>query len=219
MINDDIIYPGYEYKRNKDNKIILPSIEEQRGKHTTECKKTLVVFIGGASDDWRQPLLKSVFAPYEKAYGRGNNRRQDIAYSESGVKHVPSLMQKWAKANQKIVLVGHSWGGDSVIRLAENKENSNIPIKLLVTLDPVSLRKNGNQSKPKTVERWVNVYVDYNLADWSFPNIIARAGGKWGVCYKADKNVAINLLIKDTGHGDADDMFYKTGVANEVLKL
>lgn len=57
MINDDIIYPGYEYKRNKDNKIILPSIEEQRGKHTTECKK-LWLFLLGASDDWGQPLLK-----------------------------------------------------------------------------------------------------------------------------------------------------------------
>ena len=222
--SDGIIYPGYEYKHkgNDDkNDIILPSIEEQIDKQTTECKKTLVVFIGGAADYKFQPLLKQVFARYEKAYGRGINRLQDVCYSEHGGGNVPPLMKKWSDANQDIVLVGHSWGGDRAIKLAE--KNSNIPIKLLVTLDPVSWGKNGKQPKPSNVERWINVYVDYKHADYSEPNIVARAGHPWQFCKNADKNHSVNTVdgkkVNNAGHAHVYDMFDKSGVEYEVLKL
>ena len=222
--SERIIYPGYDYKRmgNKDDgKIILPSIEDQINVQTTECKKTLVVFIGGAADGKYQPLLKNVFAPYEKAYGRGNERRQDVCYSEYGGVHVPPLMEKWFKANQKIVLVGHSWGGDRVVQLA--LDNSHIIIDLLVTLDPVSYSFKSIRSKPNNVTRWINVYVDYKHADNSQPNMVARAGHPWQFCSNADENHSINTKdgkkVNNVGHAHASTMFSNSGAEDEVIKI
>lgn len=228
--HDGIIYPGYPYKKNDKDEVILPGIEEQIGQITKECLKTLVVFIGGAADYKFQPLLKNVFVSYEQDYGCGQNRIQDVCYSEHGGGNVPPVMKKWFEAGQKIVLVGHSWGGDRVIRLAE--DNPQIEIALLVTLDPVSRSKNGQQVKPNNVKRWLNVYIDYKVADLSFANNIARVGGAWEACQNADINISLNYQItkkqdgtilrekiKNFGHADADVMFYKTGIEDEVNKL
>ncbi|NUE96534.1 hypothetical protein GYW75_09115 [Gilliamella sp. ESL0232] len=235
---DGIFYPGYEPSKkkkgnknededknkdkNKNEDIILPSIEEQIGAHTTECKKTLVVFVGGAADSLFKPLLNHVFGKYEKLYGRGENRLQDVCYSEHGGGKVVALIKKWFDAKQKIVLVGHSWGGHRVICLAE--ENPDIIIELLVTLDPVSWSKSGKQAKPKNVKRWLNVYVDYKTASWwRSDNLIARIGGPWEECQNADENMIINKDIRgnsiDFGHADAKLMFELTRVIYEVIKL
>jgi pimeloyl-ACP methyl ester carboxylesterase len=224
---DGIIYPGYDPSKNRkgngdknkneDIDIILPSVEEQIGAHTTECKKTLVVFIGGAADSWCKPLLNHVFGKYEAQYGRGENRLHDVCYSEHGGGKVVALIKKWFDAKQKIVLVGHSWGGHRVICLAE--ENPDITIELLVTLDPVSWSKNGKQAKPKNVKRWLNVYVDYKTASWwRLDNLIARIGGPWQKCQNADVNMIINDYI-DCGHADANAMFELTMFKDEVIQL
>ncbi|OCG33913.1 hypothetical protein A9G29_03725 [Gilliamella sp. Fer2-1] len=222
---DGIIYPGYDPSKNRkrnENKngdidIILPSAEEQIGAHTTECKKTLVVFIGGAADSWGKPLLNHVFGRYERDYGRGENRLHDVCYSEHGGDKVVAVIKKWFDAKQKIVLVGHSWGGHRVICLAE--ENPDITIELLVTLDPVSWSKNGKQAKPKNVKRWLNVYVDYKTASWwRLDNLIARIGGPWQKCQNADVNIIINDYI-DYGHADANAMFELKEVKYEVIQL
>jgi pimeloyl-ACP methyl ester carboxylesterase len=229
---DGIIYPGYDpsknrkgnedQNKNEDIDIILPSAEEQIGAHTTECKKTLVVFIGGAADSLYKPLLNRVFGKYEAQYGRGENRLHDVCYSEHGGDKVVAVIKKWFDAKQKIVLVGHSWGGHRVICLAE--ENPDITIELLVTLDPVSWSKNGKQAKPKNVKRWLNVYVDYKTASWwRTDNFIARTGGPWQKCQHADVNMIINRDIDgnniDYGHADAELMFELTRFKDEVIQL
>ncbi|CAI1584043.1 alpha/beta hydrolase [Serratia fonticola] len=215
--SDGIIFPGFEYKHKNNNPgdyIILPSVKEQQGKITASCLKTLVVFVGGAMDASYQPLLSGVFAPYEERNGRDakdntgkviTQRKQDVAYSEHGGGKVPPLMKEWHAAGQKIVLVGHSWGGDRAILLA--KENPDIPIELLVTLDPVS--RKGKSPKPANVKRWDNIYIDYSIADGSSANLIARTGGPWANCSGADYNQALNTLpdMSYTGHANADRMF------------
>ncbi|HHQ6550919.1 TPA: hypothetical protein ACSTJZ_000754 [Serratia fonticola] len=215
--SDGIIFPGFEYKHKNNNPgdyIILPSVKEQQGKITASCLKTLVVFVGGAMDASYQPLLSGVFAPYEERNGRDakdntgkviTQRKQDVAYSEHGGGKVPPLMKEWHAAGQKIVLVGHSWGGDRVILLAQ--ENPDIPIELLVTLDPVS--RKGKSPKPKNVKHWDNIYIDYSIADGSSANLIARTGGPWENCSGADYNQALNTLpdMSYTGHANADRMF------------
>lgn len=218
---DGIIYPGYQYKRDNENMIILPDIEEQAGNITQDCLKTLVVFVGGCADDFAQPVLGGVFPKYEMNYGRGATRIQDVCYSEYGCGKVPPVMQKWFDAKQKIVLVGHSWGGNGVVGLAE--ENQNIAIELLVTLDPVSRSRNGDEAKPGNVKRWLNVYVDYDVADYSTANMVARTGGPWGKCINADINIAVNTTADSNGnifnynHANADAMFER--VENEVIKI
>jgi pimeloyl-ACP methyl ester carboxylesterase len=231
--SDRIIFPGFEYKHKNNNTrddVILPTVKEQQGKITASCLKTLVVFVGGALDASFQPLLKFVFAPYEKKNGRDtkdNTRKQDVAYSEHGGGKVAPLMKEWHAAGQKIVLVGHSWGGDRVILLAQ--ENPDIPIELLVTLDPVS--RKGKSPKPTNVKCWDNIYIDYSIADGSSANLIARTGGPWGSCPGADYNLALNANIIDVdkdgnevkslannyGHADALQMFLDE--RNKVEKI
>ncbi|WP_260514557.1 hypothetical protein [Serratia fonticola] len=221
--SDGIIFPGYDYKYKNNNPrddIILPSVKEQQGKITASCLKTLVVFVGGAMDSTFQPLLRPVFAPYEKENGRDakdnfdnvtTQRKQDVAYSEHGGGNVPPLMKEWHTAGQKIVLIGHSWGGDRVILLAQ--ENPDIPIELLVTLDPVS--KKGKSPKPKNVKQWDNVYIDYSLADGSSANKIARMGGPWEHCPGADNNLALNVkLSKDKDGNDIKSLANEYGHAH-----
>lgn len=227
---DGIIYPGYPYKMNDKDEVILPGIEEQTGQITTECSKTLVVFVGGAGDAKFQPMLRKVFVPYEKLYGYGQNRIQDVCYSEHGGGNVPSVMKKWFDAGQKIVLVGHSWGGDRAIRLAE--DNPQIDIALLVTLDPVSRFKNSQQAKPNNVKHWLNVYIDYEVADSSSANNIARFGGVLEACQNADVNISLNSRItkrqdgtiyrkkiNNFGHADTNAMFEDSGFQDEICKL
>ena len=227
---DGIIYPGYDYKRDKDNNIIVPYSKAQINKRTTECKKTLVVFIGGFADSIYQPLLDNVFAPYEKKYGHGNERRQDVCYSEHGGGKVPPLMKEWFKANQKIVLVGHSWGGDRVVQLA--LKNPDIPIELLVTLDPVSY--SSQHIKPKNVKRWINSYVQYevkcvvsdlfkDISTIKNGNSIAVLGHPWQYCNGADKNFIVNKnkngTLNKISHANASAMFRNSGAENEVIKI
>lgn len=219
---DGIIYPGYPYEYDNKNMIILPDIEEQAGNITQDCLKTLVVFVGGCADDFAQPVLGGVFPRYEMTYGRGATRIQDVCYSEYGCGKVPPVMQKWFDAKQKIVLVGHSWGGNGVVELIE--ENKNISIELLVTLDPVSWSKGGNEAKPSNVKRWLNVYVDYSDAKKAdFANLIARIGTPWQKCENADLNIAVNKTPNLNGtiinytHADANAMFER--VKNEVIKI
>lgn len=124
-------------------------------------------------------------------------------------------MKEWHAAGQKIVLVGHSWGGDRAILLAQ--ENPDIPIELLVTLDPVS--RKGKSPKPANVKRWDNIYIDYSIADGSSANLIARTGGPWESCPGADYNQALNVLprMSYTGHANAEEMFKLE--SNKVEKI
>ncbi|MGQ6546254.1 hypothetical protein ACUNEV_01785 [Serratia sp. IR-2025] len=225
--SDGIIFPGFDYKYENNDPgdfVILPSVKEQQGKITASCLKTLVVFVGGAMDASYQPLLRGVFVPYEEKNGRDTKdntnkvitqRKQDVAYSEHGGGKVPPLMKEWHAAGQKIVLVGHSWGGDRVILLA--KENPDIPIELLVTLDPVS--RKGKSPKPTNVKHWDNIYIDYSIADRSSANMIARTGGPWENCPGADENKALNTLasMANRGHADADLMFQQESVKVEKI--
>ena len=41
-------------------------------------------------------------------------------------------------SNRRLVLIGHSLGGDDVIKLAERLNQAGIPVDLLMPIDPVS---------------------------------------------------------------------------------
>ena len=189
------------------------------------------MFIGGCGDSIFEPLLSNVFAPYEKAYGHGINRLQDVCYSEHGGGNVPPLMERWFKAEQKIVLVGHSWGGHRVVKLA--LDNSHITIDLLVTLDPVSHFPKNTISKPDNVKRWINSYVQYKIKRvakdfWKDKstitngNAVALVGHPWECC-KGAENFIVNKnndgTFNDISHADALKMFRNSGAENEVIKM
>jgi hypothetical protein len=67
------------------------------------------------------------------------------------------------RINEPLVLVGHSWGADDQIRVAEALGEAGIPVDLVVTIDPVT-----PPVMPSNVKRAFNVYMSHPATDW-FP--------------------------------------------------
>ncbi len=159
---------------------------------THKADKSLVIFIGGAMDDIYRPLYNGVFVPYRLRYA--NN--QDTAYTtHASIDLAIAAIKYWHDAGQKICMVGHSWGGKSVLKIARRLEQkTSVKIDLLITLDPVSRRILGacKQTKPTIVNEWVNVFIDYKKASMEYSNVVARLGGPWGSCTHADTNIMLS---------------------------
>gem|GEM_PF-2164889 len=114
-----------------------------------------------------------------------------------------------------ICIIGHSYGGDTARTVASLCK---CPIRLLVTLDPVSARAHTKLSisKPTNVIQWINVYAPVS--------VISMLGGHWGRQKEANINIYCNkikeknkngaVVIVAVEHGDADIMFNE----NEVVK-
>lgn len=58
-----------------------------------------------------------------------------------------------------VVLIGHSMGGRCVLLVAEELQKANIPVSLLVTVDPV----HGSPGVPANVERYINIFLSGGL--------------------------------------------------------
>lgn len=63
-------------------------------------------------------------------------------------------------AAEPLVLVGHSYGADDAIRIARELDRWNVPVDLLVTLDPVT-----PPPIPKNVRHCVNIYQPNGVWD------------------------------------------------------
>jgi len=61
---------------------------------------------------------------------------------------------------EPVVLVGHSYGADNVVRIAQKLKDKNVKIDLLVTLDPVTPPK-----VPANVVKTVNLYQSNGVFD------------------------------------------------------
>jgi len=102
----------------------------------------------------------------------------------------------------KVVLVGHSWGGDTVITSGSAHEEI---IDLVVTLDGVSKTLQKEPRERGSVKRWINAYARLSL--WSLL-------GKWGEVPGASKNVNVPAAA----HTDVKDM-YKAVDTLEILPV
>ena len=90
----------------------------------------------------------------------------------------------------KIVMVGHSWGADSVVRVASAQDAA---IDLVITLDGVSTVPRLSSLKQGSIKRWVNAYGRISL--WTLV-------GKWGEQKLASKNLRVAA-----GHSDVRKMY------------
>ena len=176
----------------------LPALEE--------IDKPLVVFLGGFCDastlrfydtaleyrDGASLAEPPAFSPerpfpWPEPARHGAAKDHDVYYRCHDTRaHILRLMERYHLAGRAIALVGHSWGGASVYKLAQK---SGLPVKLLATLDPVSIFPLGLRNKPRNVRRWVNVSLDYNLADLrDSSNLTALIGRPWGKSARADSS-------------------------------
>ena len=202
---------------------IDPNCEAINSEGIANCKiyQPLVMFIGGANDPEYGPVLKYTFPEYN----RKNESYQDIGYGawQTG-SSLKSLALHWLAQKQKVVFIGHSWGGDTVMDVARELSESGKELELIVTLDPVSRwGPRQDQAKPKGVKKWLNVYVDYeqytnnkNLSHKSANNL-ARLGGVWGYCKHAvNKPPFFNRTGSE--HAYANDMFSEVKSDVEAIK-
>ncbi len=65
-----------------------------------------------------------------------------------------------------IIAVGHSAGGDSAIRFAMALKRANVPVDLVVTLDPTRIANRV----PSNVERFVNIYISSHTLGGGAPS-------------------------------------------------
>ena len=63
-------------------------------------------------------------------------------------------------AAEPVVLVGHSYGADNIVRIAQRLKDKNVKIDLLVTLDPVTPPK-----VPANVVKVINLYQSNGVMD------------------------------------------------------
>jgi predicted alpha/beta hydrolase family esterase len=73
------------------------------------------------------------------------------------------LIEEHAKGqiNEPLVLVGHSYGADDVIRVAEAIKADNMTVDLLVLIDPVT-----PPPVPSNVKRVYCVFMSHPMTDW-----------------------------------------------------
>lgn len=68
--------------------------------------------------------------------------------------------KKAGRLNEPLVLVGHSWGADDQIRVAEDLAKAGITVDLLITVDPVT-----PPAIPSNVKRCLNIYKSHPITD------------------------------------------------------
>lgn len=143
----------------------------------------LVVVMGGFMDG----SLANGYAICA-TYPQSLRQLHDVFYREHPEGNaVRELVELYRHRGKRVVLIGHSWGGDAVVHAVARKTRA--LIHLLVTLDPVS-RKKAPAKPLDNVQHWLNVYVDYTTATWAnSSNLTARIGGPWQFVRAAHENV------------------------------
>jgi pimeloyl-ACP methyl ester carboxylesterase len=95
------------------------------------------------------------------------------------------IEQKYKRGRRRIILIGQSLGASAVVSLAEQLGKSRIPVRLLVTMDPVV-----QVVTPRNVRRHLNYYVSDGIG------VSAKRG-------KKSRGALVNLDYKgkpDIGH-------------------
>lgn len=99
------------------------------------------------------------------------------------------IIESYERTGRPIDLVGHSWGGPAAYDLALELSRRGIPVRTLVTADPVGRR--GRSPLPPEIN-WVNINADPR-SPRSVDNLVAQVGGKpsWLPVRNADANTVV----------------------------
>jgi pimeloyl-ACP methyl ester carboxylesterase len=116
---------------------------------------------------------------------------------------------------EPLVLIGHSYGADDAINIARKLDEANIPVALLVTLDPVT-----PMPVPKNVRLCVDLYQSNGIWD-NFPWLrgipLQQEPGSPGKLLNANiRTNRTDLLDPDVNHFNIEK---KQKIHDEVLRL
>ena len=164
--------------------------------HGSGQNPSLLVLVGGAYDTGISGITNGHRALVRIAESVERIKRYDsvtvlyMSWDQGDEMQVAINKHKKEYPSSKTVLVGHSWGGDTVIRSGSVQENS---IDLAVTLDAVTTLPRLGHLERGSISRWVNVYGHASI--WG-------VFGKWGSEPRASQNYRV-----DVGHQDTIQMY------------
>lgn len=136
-------------------------------KNPSRCRSKVLVFIGGYMDDKHGNMANTAGKLCEK-----HKKKYDFAYyyENHNTKDIANSIAKYKCKcpNSKIVVIGHSYGGDTAMDVAEdldawNDDNKKKVSIDLVTLDPVSsldLHDYNPFTRPDSIAKWSNYYIE-----------------------------------------------------------
>ena len=161
--------------------------------------RPVVVFIGGFADGLNRNVVR-VFCAYDAAWE--HTRKLYFGYDADRAAMARAIRD--SAEGGPVVLVGHSYGGDTAYDLADSL---GARVHLLVTLDPVSPRREGQTvPRPAEVRRWINVRVG-SRPGLSSCGLAGVVGGAWGPQPAADADLR---FPPDPAKDDPDDDHCKT---------
>ena len=108
----------------------------------------------------RQAFPLGVDVETFESYHRGKARTTVLRLLD--VNHDGTLTSE-EKQNARIIIYGHSWGGDEAIILARELEKDGIPVLLTVQVDSISRVHHDDQVIPANVARAANFYQPNGL--------------------------------------------------------
>lgn len=77
--------------------------------------KSLIIFVGGAMDQHYKPLFRGIYQPYLAEH----SDRQHIIYAPHYArKLIRKWVNNWQQQQQPIALIGHSWGCQTIMDVA-----------------------------------------------------------------------------------------------------
>jgi pimeloyl-ACP methyl ester carboxylesterase len=208
----------------------------------------LIILFGGAGDSSVSETVKTLASALQKRY-----RSSGLGSEKILIKYFPwdeeaastNAVREHLKGfpNSSIILVGHSYGGDTAFKVADKLEKD-IRIKLLVTLDPVghyyginnnldcrpdypssSGRKSEDErqcelqrsqrKKPASTDKWINVWAK---GASTFGDLVSSAGERWNSQANANEDIPMDLA-----HGEASRMYSQAessvlGVLNQASR-
>jgi pimeloyl-ACP methyl ester carboxylesterase len=116
----------------------------------------------------------------------GNGMRAVVYQDDQWSRLADTIAEKYRAHpdHEPIALVGHSYGADDVVRIARKLDAANIPVDLLVTLDPVT-----PPSVPRNVKTCLNLYQSNGVMDnlpWLRGIPLSREEGSLSVVINAN---------------------------------
>lgn len=175
----------------------VKTVEEKAG----TLKKPAIIFIKGW-DVFSSPLKS------ETGYAGVGRMAEAIKGSRLyGWNQKDEILKEIGKREktQPIILVGHSFGGDTAVEIADaldSLEHNFRPVDLLVTIDAVGF---NNDIIPQNVKKHLNVFGENDLFLNDGPHVARRH----------EKTEVINILSQ-LDHTDLDD---DKGIQYEVVTL
>ena len=159
-----------------------------------------ILYVGGANERRSGQL-----AGFAKNVGAAQEDTFDWSQRSEIQDRIKAILE--GNKCEPIVLIGHSWGGDTAAQVARNMGDE-ICNLTLITLDPVSgVKPFGLEdiANPRRNNIWINVHPDASLMDYvnSVPFI-----GAWG----------IGGLIS-AGIGGGLNLFGEAGSGNNAIAI